>query len=153
MVGVGPGHELVDLTGGVAVDEAAEDVGEIGLGFDGVELAGLDQRGDHAPVDAALIGAGEQGVLAIEGDRADRALDRVGVDLDATVVEEEAQPGPQLESVADGLGDAGAAGDFGELDVEPDPQVIDDGLALRRGRLAAARVPGRGSLPLRGRGR
>jgi hypothetical protein len=48
-----------------------------------------DQRGDHAPVDAALVGAGEQGVLAVEGDRADRALDHVGVDLDAAVVEEE----------------------------------------------------------------
>jgi hypothetical protein len=35
-------------------------------------------------VDAALVGAGEQGVLAVEGDRVDRALDHIGVDLDAT---------------------------------------------------------------------
>ena len=42
--GVGPGHELVDLAGGVAVDEAGEGVCEIGLGIDRVELAGLDQR-------------------------------------------------------------------------------------------------------------
>jgi hypothetical protein len=53
----------------MSVDEAAEDIGEIGLGIDRVELAGLDQRGDHAPVHAALIGAGEQGVLAIERNR------------------------------------------------------------------------------------
>jgi hypothetical protein len=64
-LGVGPGHELVDLAGVVAVDEAAEDVGEIGLGIDHVELAGLDERGDDAPVDAALVGAGEQRVLAV----------------------------------------------------------------------------------------
>jgi hypothetical protein len=48
-------------------------------------------------------------IIAVERNRADRALDHVGVDLDAPVVEEEAQPGPQLESVANGLGDAGAA--------------------------------------------
>jgi hypothetical protein len=47
-------------------------------------------------VEAALVGAGEQRVLAVEGDRADRVLDHVGVDLDATVVEEKAQPRPQL---------------------------------------------------------
>jgi hypothetical protein len=46
-------HEVVDLAGGVAVDEAAEDVGGIGMGSTPVELAGLDQLGDHAPVDAA----------------------------------------------------------------------------------------------------
>jgi hypothetical protein len=44
--GVGPGHELVDLAGGVAVDEPGEEVGEVGLGIDRVELAGLDQGGD-----------------------------------------------------------------------------------------------------------
>jgi hypothetical protein len=76
------------------VDEAAEDVGEIGLGVDRVELAGLDQRGDDAPVDAALIGAGEQRVLAIERDRADRALDGVGIDLDPAVVKEDGEAGP-----------------------------------------------------------
>jgi hypothetical protein len=63
--GVGPGHELVDLAGKVAVDEAAEDVGEVAVGVDRIELAGLDQRGDDAPVDAALIGAGEQRVLPV----------------------------------------------------------------------------------------
>ena len=54
---------MIDLAGGVAVDEAGQDVGEIGLGIDGVELAGLDQRSDDAPVDTALVGAGEQSVL------------------------------------------------------------------------------------------
>jgi hypothetical protein len=41
--GVGPGHELVDLAGGVAVDETGQDIGEIGLGIDRIELTGLDQ--------------------------------------------------------------------------------------------------------------
>jgi hypothetical protein len=54
-VSVGPGHEVVDPAGGVAVDQAGEGGGQVGLGVDGVELAGLDQRGDDAPVDAALV--------------------------------------------------------------------------------------------------
>jgi hypothetical protein len=37
-IGVGPGHELVDLTGGVAVDEAADDVGELGWGSTALSL-------------------------------------------------------------------------------------------------------------------
>ena len=56
---------MVDLAGRVAVDEPGQDVGELGVGVDRVELCGLDQRSDHAPVDAALVGAGEQRVLAI----------------------------------------------------------------------------------------
>jgi hypothetical protein len=54
----------------------------------------------------ALIGAGEEGVFAGERDGADRALDGVGVDFDAAVVEEDGEAGPELESVADGFGDA-----------------------------------------------
>jgi hypothetical protein len=41
-LGCRPKHELVDLAGGMSVDEAVEDVGEIGLGVERV-LAGLDQ--------------------------------------------------------------------------------------------------------------
>jgi len=38
----------------------------------------------------ATIGAGEEGVLARQGKRPDGALDDVVVDLDATIVEEQA---------------------------------------------------------------
>jgi hypothetical protein len=55
---------------------------------DAAELAVLDQRRDHRPVVAAFVRAGEQGILAIQGDRPDRPLDRVGVEIDAAVVEE-----------------------------------------------------------------
>jgi len=53
----------------MSVDQAGEGAGEIGLRVDRIELAGLDERRDDAPVDAALVGAGEQRVLAIERDR------------------------------------------------------------------------------------
>jgi hypothetical protein len=50
-----PGQELVEPVDGVAVGEPREHVGEIGLGIDGVELAGLDERGEDRPVLAAAI--------------------------------------------------------------------------------------------------
>jgi hypothetical protein len=93
----------------MSVDQAGEGTGEISLRVDRIELAGLDERRDDAPVDAALVGAGEQRVLAIERDRADRALDHVGIDLDPAIVEKDGEAGPVLERVADRLGDAGAA--------------------------------------------
>jgi hypothetical protein len=58
----------------MSVDEASERIGEI------------------AQVKAGLIGAGEQGGLTVQGDRADRALDPVGVYLDAAVIEEASYP-------------------------------------------------------------
>lgn len=67
------------------------------------DLAVLDQRGDHRPVIAAFVGAGEQRVLAIEGQGSDRSLDGVGIQLDTAVVEEQRQPGPASERVADGI--------------------------------------------------
>jgi hypothetical protein len=41
---------------------------------------------------AAAVGAGEEGILPIEGDGADGPLHDVGVDLDAAVVEEAGEP-------------------------------------------------------------
>ena len=120
---------------GVAVDEPGEGRGKVGVGIDHVELAGLDQRGDNAPVDAALIGAGEEGVLAGECDRTDRALDRVGIDLDPPVVEEDAETRPQLERVAHGLGDAGAARDLGP------GQLLNGVLGTATRRIETAREP------------
>ena len=49
---------------GVAVDEAAEDVGKIGLGVDRLSFAVSISEAITASVDAALVRAGEQGVLA-----------------------------------------------------------------------------------------
>ena len=53
--GVGPGEELVDLALRMSGDDAADDVGEVGLGIDRVELAGLNERGDRCPVLAAPV--------------------------------------------------------------------------------------------------
>ena len=64
---VGPGHELADAVCGMTVGELAERVGQPFVWIDGIELAAFDKRSDHRPVVAALVRAGEQGILAIEG--------------------------------------------------------------------------------------
>jgi hypothetical protein len=118
----------------MAGNETFEDVGQVGVRVEVVELAGLDQGGDDGPVLAATVGTGEQGVLAVQRDRADGALDGVGVELDAAVVEEAGEPVPELEGVADRLGEAGLAGQPTELGLEPGTKVLDQrpraGLAL-----------------------
>lgn len=91
---VGPEQKLVDLAVLVAVDDPGEHVGEATERLDVVQLARLDQRSDDGPVLGAAVRAREEGVLPVEGDRADRPLDGIGVDLNAAVVEEAGKPLP-----------------------------------------------------------
>src|SRR5206468_7564945 len=67
----------------------------------------------------ACVRAGEECVLAGERERADGTLDDVGVDFDAAVVKEQAQPCPAGERVADRLGELALLADEGELLVQP----------------------------------
>ena len=55
----------------MSADDPGDDVGEIGVRLDAVELGGFDERGDDGPMLGAAVGAGEEGILAIERDRAD----------------------------------------------------------------------------------
>ena len=52
----------------VPVDDGPQRGGQPGVGIDGVQLAGFDQRGADGPVLRARIVAGEEGVLSVEGD-------------------------------------------------------------------------------------
>jgi hypothetical protein len=79
---------LADGVGGVTGGPLAESFGQPGVRVDAGQLAVLDERGDHRPVVAAFVGAGEQGVLAIEGQGTDRTLDGIAAQIDATIVEE-----------------------------------------------------------------
>ena len=58
---------------------------EPGIGFDPVQLRGLDERSDARPCGGAFVVTGEQCVFAIQGDRPGEILDTVAVDLDAPV--------------------------------------------------------------------
>ena len=117
--GPGPGHEFIKPRGGPKIDQLGENVGQVGLRFDAAELTALDQRSDAGPVLRALIMPREQCILAIENKRADASLDDIGVELDATVVEEPGEPVPVVQGVPDIPGDRRLAGDAGELQFEP----------------------------------
>src|SRR3954454_8388139 len=57
--GPGPGQQLGEAAVGPVVDELGQHVGEVGLRVDGIQLAGLDQRGEHGPVFRAFVAASE----------------------------------------------------------------------------------------------
>jgi hypothetical protein len=78
----------------MAVRHALEYVLEIGEGLDVVELGGGDEGADRRPAVGAAVGSGEQVVLAAERDGTDRALDGVGVEFDAAIIEEAAEDVP-----------------------------------------------------------
>ena len=106
------GQELVDPRCWVTIGEVCERYSQPGLRVDAGELAVLDEGGDHRPVVAALVGACEQGVLAVESQRADRALDSVVVEIDATIVEEPDETVPAWKSVADRLAETALGADL-----------------------------------------
>ena len=66
-------------------------------------LAVFDECGDHRPVVAALVGACEQSIFEVEGERTDGALDGVVVEIDAAIVQEAYKAVPARERVADRL--------------------------------------------------
>ena len=125
-----PWHEFVDARCGPEIDELVEDVGDVGLRLDVVELARLDQRGDAGPVFGPLVMTSEERVLAIENDRADAALDNVGVEFDASVVEEADEPFPMVQTITKFVGDPGLARDARQLMLEPGPERHDERFAV-----------------------
>ena len=63
----------------------------------------------------AAIGAGEQRILPIERDGADRSFDGIVVDLDAPVLDEAGQTFPARQGVADRLGELALLADQAEF--------------------------------------
>src|SRR4051794_2093164 len=57
---IGPGQELVETALGMAVDDAADHVGQVGPGLDADQLAGLNQRRNHRPVLGSAVRAREE---------------------------------------------------------------------------------------------
>lgn len=76
-LGVIPGHEVVDPGLFVAARYRAEGCGQPGVGIDGVELAGFDQRGQDRPILRPGIVTCEEGVLPVEGYGADGAFEKL----------------------------------------------------------------------------
>ena len=124
----------------MAVRDRLEGGLEVGEGLDAVDLRGLDQRRDAAPRLAALVVTREERVFPVQGDRADQVLDAVGVDLDASVMEEGLQAVPVAVDVGELLAEAGLGGDAQALLLQPVSEGGDQGRGPRLpGRQALAR--------------
>ena len=114
----------------MSVDQPGDDVLDIALGLDPVELAGLYQRRQDRPVFSTALGAREQAVLAGQGQRPDRPLDRVGVHLDATVIQEPGEALPVGQDVTDRRGKIALLADQFEAGFEPRLHSCKDRRAL-----------------------
>src|SRR3954468_7991222 len=64
---IGPGQELVETALGMAVDDAADHVSQVGPGFDPDQLAGLNQRCNHRPVRGSAVRARKESIFPGEG--------------------------------------------------------------------------------------
>jgi len=119
-------QELVDAGRGVTIGETGERRGQPCVRVDAGEFAVFDERGDHRPVVAALVGACEQGILAVESQRADGALDGIVVEIDTAIIEEVDETVPAWERVADRLAEAALGADLSATGFEEPVQVVDD---------------------------
>lgn len=70
---------------------------------DSGELVVLDGRGAHRPVVGALVGASKEGILAVEGKRANGELYGVAVEIDATIFRLSDKSIPARKRVAERL--------------------------------------------------
>ena len=59
-----PGHELVDLGLGPAIDEAGQQISKVGLGIDVIQFAGLNQRSQPSPICRPLVATGKKAILS-----------------------------------------------------------------------------------------
>lgn len=119
-----PWQEFADPIGQVAIGHTSQDIGEPGIGFDAIELRRFDQRAEDSPSFSTVIAACKQVVLPAEGDRADRAFDRVGVELNAAIIEEPGEACPTPKRVSDGICERAAGGHLGQLAFEPEAEVF-----------------------------
>lgn len=134
---VDPGQEVTGAICRVAISEFGERLGHPVMRVDVGDLAVLDQRGDDRPVVAALAGACEQGVLAVEGQVPDRPLDGIGVELNAPIVEEYGEPVPAGERIAYRFGQLALGADLADPGLEKMTQIIDDDTGVFVADLAA----------------
>ncbi len=99
------------------VDDGLKRCGEPSIGIDSIELASFNERREYRPVLCSGIVTGKEGVLSVERDWADGALDGIVVQFDATVFQELAEAVPVFGNVFEGLSewrfgrDAGTVGD------------------------------------------
>ena len=119
----------------MAARDGAEGAGLPGMRTNGIELAGLDERGDQSPVLGAGVMTGEQGVFHVQRDWSDGPLDGVVVRFDPSIGQEQAEGLPVSGDVFQRLAQGRFRRDTSTMVGEPGLEVGDDrcGALLSRG--------------------
>ena len=125
------------------MDELGKHVGNVGLRVDTVHFASLNQRRNTGPIFRTLIVAGEERVFPIQDDGAYASFDDVGIEFDATIVEETGEPLPMTQGIADRFSDQRLARDADKLLLKPGFERQHERLAIVLARCTA----GIGTLP------
>jgi hypothetical protein len=121
-----PLQQFIETIDGLSVDHPLQHVTQIGIGFDVVELAGLDERAGDGPTMPAAIAACEQVVLAAKCHRVDRAFAWIFIEFNAAVMQEARQTLQMRVRVTDGFGQRTAAGYARRLGFRPSIQSLHD---------------------------
>ena len=119
-------------------DDAFQHVGQPGQRFDVVQLRCLDQAGDDGPMPPTTIGPSKKGIFSAKSHRAHRSLDRVGVQLQPAIIDEQNQAFPMVQRVSDCLRQGRTTGDTRELGGEPCVHRLDQGTAALLANLPAS---------------
>ena len=133
------GSEVKDPAGGPAGQEA-EEVSEVGPGFDIVELTAREQRDEDGVDLGGVVGADEEPVLPSDGFPPQGPLGAIVVDGEAAVVEEALEGDPLVQGVADGLRGRRLVEDLFGLRLAPSEEAVDDRLGFSPS--AASRASG-----------
>ncbi len=115
-------REFFDLPVGGG-GQAGEDVAQIGIRIEATLAATLDDGVEDGAAFAGLGFADEEPVLFAEGGGADGVFYQVLIDLDAAVVEVDAEQGPKVQRVLDGQAHA-AAGQVTSLHFQASEHTI-----------------------------
>src|SRR5262249_28656598 len=99
----------------MSIDHALEHVMQIGAGLDVVHLAGLDDRTERCPPLSADIRARKEVVLSSKSNGTNCPLNRIGIELDAAVLQELRESLPARQRVADGISELATRRHAGEL--------------------------------------
>src|SRR6516165_11762369 len=98
-----PGQQFVETVHGMPVNHPLQHVPQVGVRFDFIELAALDERAGDGPSMTAAVTASEEMILSSKSNRPDCPFNRVGVELDATIIQEARQILPARKRVANVL--------------------------------------------------
>src|SRR6266540_3830087 len=89
-----PRQQFIEPVDGVTVDHTLEHIAQVGVGLDVIHFGGFNQRTQRRPPRSTTIRFSEQMIFTTQCNGANRALNRIGVELNTTIVQEPREPMP-----------------------------------------------------------